>query len=91
MTREEAEGLAAVIDSWAAEGAPMALACAQDVFYELQEAVFSADPDIQVIPHYEPGQWKLTLHDACDVTGGYAIGDAVIVSHKGCTVIAENR
>lgn len=91
MTYEGAEALAGLIDGWGADGSDLTLTCAQDVMFELGEVSYSAEPEILVIPHYEPGQWKLTRHDACDVTGGYTIEDAVIISHKNCTVLGENR
>jgi hypothetical protein len=88
MTYEEAEALAALVSDW--NGNAVILTCAADVMYELAE-LDTELPEVQVIPHYEPGQWKLTRHDACEVTGGETIGQAVIVSHRDCTVIAENR
>lgn len=90
MTYEEAEALVSLVNGWAQDGSPLTLTCAQDVFGEIQEFPVSDEINVQVIPHYEPGQWKLTRHDACDVTGGYTIEDAVIISHKNCTVLARN-
>jgi hypothetical protein len=87
MTYEEAEALAELVSSW--NGTAVTLTCAADVMYELQELDIET-PELQVVPHYEPGQWKLTRHDACDVTGGRTIDEALIVSHRNCTVIAEN-
>jgi hypothetical protein len=91
MTYEEAEALATLVSAW--NGSAVTLTCAADVMHELEEARLDGGepPEVQVIPHYEPGQWKLTLHNACDVTGGYTIEDAVIVSHENCTVLGENR
>jgi hypothetical protein len=91
MTYEEAEELAALIGGWGAGGSDLTLTCAQDVFGELQEVPLSAEPEILVIPHYEPGQWKLVRHDSCDVIGGETIDQALIVSHENCTVLGENR
>lgn len=89
MIYEEVEELAGLIDGWGADGAPLTLACAQDVMFELGEVPYSAEPEILVIPHYEPGQWKLTRHDACEIWG-QTIEDAVIVSHGRCTILAQN-
>jgi hypothetical protein len=91
MTYEEAEELAALVSLW--NGSAVTLTCAADVMHELEEVAQldnGEPPEVQVIPHYEPGQWKLTRHDACDVIGGYTIEDAVIVSHRNCTVLRES-
>jgi hypothetical protein len=90
VTGEEAEALAGLIDGWGADGSPLTLTCAEDVMHELDEVVYSAEPEILVIPHYEPGQWKLTRHDACTVIGGETIDQALIVSHENCTVLGRN-
>lgn len=93
MTCEEAGELAGLIAGWAADGSALELLCAQDVFGELQEFELPEEPEIQVMvpAHYEPGQWKLMRHDACDVIGGETIDQALIISHKNCTVLGENR
>ena len=93
MTYEEADALARLVAGWAADGSPLTLTCAQDVFYELQEILPTEADEVQVtvIPHYEPGQWKLMRHDSCDVIGGATIDEALIISHKDCTVLGENR
>lgn len=90
MTYEEAEELAGTVNGWMAEAAPVRLTCADDVFGELQETSVRADADVMVVSHYEPGEWKLTLHNACDVIGGETIEQAVIVSHQHCPVVARN-
>lgn len=91
MTYEEAEELAELVNSW--NGSAVTLTCAADVMHELEEAAQldgREPPEVQVIQHYEPGQWKLTLHNACDVIGGETIDQAVIVSHKNCAILGEN-
>jgi len=42
---------------------------------------------VLVIPGYEPGRWKFTKHDHCEVAGGP--DEAAIVIHDDCTVIDE--
>lgn len=91
MSPEEAEELAGTVNGYAEAGAYVVLTCAEDVFGELNETSVRADAEVQVVPHYESGQWKLTLHDACDVVGGETIDQAVIVSHANCTVIGRNN
>jgi len=93
MTYEEAEELVSLVAGWAADGSPLTLTCAQDVFGELQEFDLTEAAEVQVmaIEQYEPGQWKLVRHDSCDVIGGATIDQALIVSHKDCTVLGENR
>jgi len=90
MTYEEAEALARLVSLW--NGSAVTLTCAADVMHELEETEYDGAeaPEVQVVPWYEPGQWKLTRHDSCDVVGGKTIEDAVIVSHKNCTVLAES-
>ena len=90
MTCEEAEEIGRLID---AEGPEcyVRLVCAEDVAGELAEVPWENPvAEVYVSPHYEPGQWKLTRHDACDVTGGETIEQAMIVSHRKCTLIAQN-
>ena len=90
MTYEEAEALARLIDAEGTEHHVL-LTCAEDVAGELAEVPWENPvAEIQVIYHYDPGQWKLTRHDSCDVIGGETIDQAIIVSHRDCTVIAQN-
>jgi hypothetical protein len=91
VTYEEAEELAGLIAGWTADGSPVTLTCAQDVFGELQETSLLAGTDVQVMTHYEPGQWKLMRHDSCTVLGGETIDQALIISHESCTILGENR
>ncbi|MCW2929993.1 MAG: hypothetical protein JWM19_955 [Actinomycetia bacterium] len=79
------------------------LTCAQDVAYAVASMALPVAPrlpweteissltgiEVVVIGGYEPGQWKMTRHDHCDVIGGEDIGQAMIVSHKECTVLGE--
>jgi hypothetical protein len=92
MTPGEAEELAALITRWAAGGVALELACGQDVFGEIQEFELPDSPEIDILvpAHYESGQWKLVRHDACDVIGGETIDQAVIVTHRDCTVLVQN-
>lgn len=60
-------------------------------FYALGTVGSFTGAGVIVIDRYEPGQWKLVRHDSCDVIGGHSIEDAIIVSHKNCTVLGENR
>jgi hypothetical protein len=92
VTAGEAEELAALITAWAAGGVALELVCGQDVFGELQEFDLPEDPEIDILVpvHYEHGQWKLVRHDACDVIGGETIDQAVIVTHRRCTILGQS-
>jgi DNA-binding transcriptional ArsR family regulator len=46
--------------------------------------------DVTVIDAYEPGRWKLVLHDGCEVIGGSTPGEAMIVTHRRCAVLADS-
>lgn len=90
MTYEEAEALAALVDDWMKNEVPVTLTCAEDVLGELNEVPLRPDADVLTVSWYSLGQWKLTRHDSCDVTGGETIDQAVTVTHRRCDVLAQN-
>lgn len=76
------------------------LSCAPDVEAALHRFTFETSVtwgdtlvsvmgiEVNVAWHYEPGQWKLVLHDHCElIAGGENPGDAMIASHAMCTVM----
>lgn len=80
------------------------LDCAPALWEELKAALPQAEsrapwePDltwltgveVHLDPACEPGWWKLTRHDACEVTGGDDTDMPMAVSHEHCTVLAES-
>ena len=48
--------------------------------------------EVHVHPDYQPGQWKMTKHDHCQVIDqgpDAATAERYIVSHEQCTVMDE--
>ena len=81
------------------------LCCAQDVWDEVRMASALAAPrqpwepdlrsltavEVTVAEHYEPGRWKMIRHDHCLVTGGETQEQAMLVTHKECTVLGRSE
>jgi hypothetical protein len=80
------------------------LTCAQDVADALAHISTPTPPrlpwepdlaaltgiDVVVSPDAAPGTWRLLRHDHCDVIGGETPDQAMIVTHRNCTVLGEN-
>jgi hypothetical protein len=96
MTPEEAEALTAFVLEHQPGMHYQVLSGALDVTAALAELQGKPDTGNVGLTYVttrlakQPGWWKLTLHDACDVIGGETIDQAIIVSYKNCTVLGEN-
>jgi DNA-binding transcriptional ArsR family regulator len=81
------------------------LNCAQDVWAEIRLTAPPAQPrlpwdfdlhsltaiEVHVAEHYDPGRWKMTRHDHCQVIGGETREQAILVTHDDCTVLGESE
>jgi hypothetical protein len=45
---------------------------------------------VHVIPHYQPGHWKLVKHDRCETVCGGGIDEGTIIVHDDCTVMDQH-
>jgi hypothetical protein len=80
------------------------LTCAQDVADALADVSTPAPPrmpweadltfltgiNVVVSPDAAPGTWQLLRHDHCEVIGGETPDQAMIVTHRDCTVLGSN-
>jgi len=101
MTPQELEPVLALLREHYGTPCHKVLTCAQDVCDALAAASahvparrhsweFLFGVAVIVSPDSPPGTWKMTRHDHCDVTGGEREEDAVMVTHRDCTILGRS-